>query len=499
MVDILSLHRLDSIPSHIARPTYDPRALIPGIVHIGVGNFHRAHQAIYMDDLFCQGYNRDWAIIGAGVRHEDTRMRAALHAQDWLTTVVEQEHNYESARITAAMVNMLPISIGTDHNILIEALVHPDIRIVSLTITEGGYFVHADTGQFDIAHPDIVQDARTPHAPRTVFGIVARALAIRKEQKSAPFTLLSCDNVPHNGDVTRQAVVELVRLTDADTAQWIDKNVAFPNSMVDRITPATPTQTIQGFYNKYGYYDNAPVFCERFKQWVIEDHFCNGRPELEHVGVHFVPDVTPYETMKIRILNGGHAVIAYAAGLLGIDYVDEAMRDPLITGFLDAVIRGEVIPIMPPVQNTDVHGYLDMCKVRFANPALKDTIKRLCWDGSNRQSKFIVPSIRDRLVQGLMVDGLALVSALWCCYCLGMDEQGQEIADNDPHWQDLQHRAGLAIEQPQAWLGMQDVYGNLAGHKVFERTFVRALQGVQENGVRSAVQSYLSRWGRPPR
>jgi mannitol 2-dehydrogenase len=311
----LSAAALARLPSGVAAPKYRRSDLSAGIVHIGVGNFHRAHQAVYLDDLFNAGRDRDWAIIGAGVRDPDVTIREKLKEQDWLTTVVEQEADTTRAHVTGAMIDFVK---PYDTAALLETLSAPNIRIVSLTVTEGGYYISPATQHFDPTHPDIVYDASHADSPRTAFGLIAAGLKRRRAAGVPPFTVMSCDNIPGNGHVTENAVAGLAELADPEFAGWIRVNVAFPNSMVDRITPATTDRERAFLRDNYGLEDYWPVFCERFRQWVVEDKFPAGRPALETVGVTFTSDVAPYEHMKIRILNGGHAAIAYPAGLLDI-------------------------------------------------------------------------------------------------------------------------------------------------------------------------------------
>src|SRR5690606_31675525 len=349
---------------------------------------------IYLDDLFATGAGHDWALIGAGVRDADEAMRQQLKAQDWLTTVVAQEADTSSARVTGAMIDYLQPG---DSAAIIATLADPAIRIVSLTITEGGYYIDPASQHFDPTHADIAYDAAHAEAPRTAFGLILAGLVRRRAAGIQPFTVMSCDNIPGNGHVTENAVVGLAQLIDPALAQWVKASVAFPNGMVDRITPATSEREKTLLAEQFGIDDNWPVFCEEFKQWVLEDNFPAGRPALEQVGVQFVPDVAPFEHMKIRILNGGHAAIAYRAGLMDIHFVHEAMEQPLIRSFLEKVEREEIIPIVPPVPDTDLGEYYALIERRFSNPKIGDTIQRLCLDGSNRQPKFILPSAADRL------------------------------------------------------------------------------------------------------
>ncbi|MDW5312689.1 mannitol dehydrogenase family protein [Rhizobium sp. PL01] len=488
MTTKLSLANLDAIKATAAIPAYDRASLKAGIIHFGVGNFHRAHQAIYLDDLFNTGSDHDWAIVGAGVLPSDEAMRAKLEAQDFLTTVVEQDNNKSAARVTAPMIDYLRPgnAVAT-----IAALSDPAIRIVSLTITEGGYFIDPASGVFNPKHPAIVADSQNPGDPKTVFGLIIAGLKARKDKGIVPFTVMSCDNIPGNGEVTHAAVSGLARLSDPVLAEWIEANVAFPNGMVDRITPATGPREVGIVADEYGIDDNWPVFCEEFKQWVLEDHFPAGRPALEKVGVQFVPDVAPYEHMKIRILNGGHAAIAYPAALLDIHFVHEAMEDKTVCAFLAKLEEDEIIPVIPPVPNTDLNAYFKKVESRLFNPKIADTIPRLAQDGSNRQPKFILPTTADRLRRGEDVIGLALVSALWCRYLAGSTDSGKAITFNDASADRLHAAAIKAKDDPQAFLALSDIFGDVAQSTLFQKRFAHALRTLWDKGTRATLQLYL--------
>lgn len=488
MTTKLSAASLDAIKS-AAVPHYRRADLTPGIVHFGVGNFHRAHQAVYLDALLNLGEGHDWAIIGAGVRETDEAMRQKLMGQDWLTTVVEQEADSSSARVTGVMVDYLKPG---DSAAVIAKLADPAIRIVSLTITEGGYYIDPASQEFDPKHPDIAYDAAHFEAPKTAFGLILAGLVARKSAGLQPFTVMSCDNIPGNGHVTENAVAGLAALIDPELAAWVKNSVAFPNGMVDRITPATSDREKMLLADNFAIDDAWPVFCENFKQWVLEDNFPAGRPALEKVGVQFVSDVAPYEHMKIRILNGGHATIAYPAGLMDIHFVHEAMENPLVAAFLKKVETEEIIPVVPPVPDTDLNDYLALCEKRFANPKIGDTIRRLCLDGSNRQPKFIIPSAMDRVNANSLLTGLALVSALWCRYCYGTTDSGAVIEPNDPNWDRLTAQSKKARENPAAWLEMSDIYGDLAKAQSFIAAFTKSLNSLWTQGTKATLEAYLA-------
>jgi mannitol 2-dehydrogenase len=484
----LSLSTLDRLPSGVAKPGYAREALSPGILHFGVGNFHRSHQAVYLDRLFSKGKGQDWAIVGAGVFDGEKVGREKLKEQDWLTTVVEQDAGHRVAQVTGVMLDFLTPG---DSAAIIEMLADTAIRIVSLTITEGGYFIDPASGKFNPAHPDIVADSKNIDAPKTVFGLILAGLKRRREAGQTPFTVMSCDNIPHNGKVTSDAVVGLAELADKDLAQWVRDSVAFPNAMVDRITPATTDRERAILAKDFGVEDNWPVFCEPFMQWVLEDRFTAGRPALEEVGVQFVDDVSPFELMKIRILNGGHAAIAYPSGLLDIHFVHEGMQEPLVKAFLDKVEADEIIPTVPPVPGVVLEEYYAQVAQRFSNPTIGDTIRRLCLDGSNRQPKFIIPTIADRLKAGRSIEGLALESALWCRYCFGTTDSGKVIEPNDPNWDRMNTTAKAAKDDPSAWLAMGDIYGDVGRNADFAEAFARWLGALWRDGTRATLQRYL--------
>ncbi len=475
-------------PTPVALPAYDRSKLTPGIVHIGLGNFHRAHMAVYLDDLFALGDSHDWAILGAGVRPGDAKMREALASQDYLSTIITLDPAGNSARRIGAMTGFVPVADDTAP--LIAAMTDPAIRIVSLTVTEGGYFVGPDGG-FDASHPDIVHDATNPATPGTAFGAILAALRARRANGTPPFTVMSCDNLPGNGHVTHATVTGLARLQDAAFATWVHANVAFPNGMVDRITPATGDRE-RTLAATFGLTDPVPVTAEGFRQWVLEDNFPTGRPALEKVGVTFTPHVHAFEAMKIRILNGGHAIIAYPSALMGLTFVHEAMADPLIRAFLRKVETDEVLPHVAPVPDTSIPAYLDLIVERFSNPEVADTTARLCLDGSNRQPKFILPSLNDNLAAGIVPKGLILLSALWCHYCAGVTDAGETIPPNDPDWDALQTRAHAAKADPGIWLQMGTVYGDTGKDPRIIAAFTAALHDVQTKGTKAVLKAYLA-------
>ena len=481
----LCLANLDRLPDNVVGPRYERSSLSPGILHIGVGNFHRSHQMVYLDRLFEQGRDLDWAVVGAGIKPYDAEQRRLLEGQDWLTTVVDLSADGSSARVVGSMIDFCDARAEA----IIARLADPAIRIVSLTITEGGYYIDATSGGFDAEHLEIRHDAEHPGEPATVFGVLLAALGQRRARGLAPFTVLSCDNVPHNGDVTRRTVLGLAALISRDLHDWIAETVAFPNSMVDCITPATSERERELVAESFGLDDAAPVACEPFRQWVIEDDFPQGRPTLEHVGVQFVDDVTPYETMKLRILNASHAAIAYPSALLGYEAVHDAMDDADIARWMMQLMRREVIPLLAPIPGIDFEDYLTTGARRFSNPALGDTIARLCQDGSNRQPKFVLPTVSDALNRGAPVDGLTLEIAFWSRYCAAAADSG--IALDDPRSDQLTSAALAARSDPMAFLGLSEVFGDLSRSEPLAEAFARQLETLWSRGPRDALHRFF--------
>ena len=483
----LNYSSLGSLPASVSVPSYDIKSLQPGIFHIGVGNFHRAHQAMYLDRLFNLGIDHDWGLVGSGIKSGDRGMRLKLQAQDWLTTVVELDENGLTARVCGSMIDF----IETEPCRLIESLLLPEIRIVSLTITEGGYFVDEKTGGFDLDHSDIQYDIRNPETPRTVFGILAAALDKRRKIGLPPFTIMSCDNAPDNGHLTRQALVGLANAISSDLGGWIDKEVAFPSSVVDCITPAISDRERTKLRDLFGIDDAAPVFCEPFRQWVLEDNFPQGRPSFEKVGVEFVDDVAPYELMKLRILNGGHAALSFPSALIGFHYVHEAMGDVAITGYLEKMVAEEIIPTLHPVPGIDFNDYFKLIVERFSNAEVGDTIPRLCVDSSNRLPKFILPIIAANLDSNKDCLGLTLVVAFWCFYCIcAAKKVDNRIVLIDEQAERLKKYALQAEKAPVAFLQMEDIFGQLSTHKVFVTQFSKSLEKILNVGVRKTLESY---------
>ena len=483
----LSNDTLPDLPKDVLRPNYDRAALTAGILHIGVGNFHRAHQSWYLHRLMQEGVALDWAIVGAGVRAYDKVMRERLVAQDFLTTLIELSPEGQSIEVVGSMIDYVPI-VETN-GALIARMAEPDIRIVALTVTEGGYYIDPVTNAFDAHHDDIVHDVAHPHTPRTAFGAMVAALRLRRDTGVGPFTGQSCDNLQGNGDILRQTVVNLARLQDPDLATWIEGNCSFPNSMVDCIVPATGPELIENAHSM-GIDDAVPVSHESFRQWVMEDKFCAGRPAWEKVGVTFTDDVHTYETMKIRLLNAGHQVIVNAGEILSVKTISDCMEHPLIGKLFYKVALEEIVPQVVAVPEITPTAYVDLINARFSNSKIKDTTRRVAFDGSSRHTGFVLPLVRNAIAAGLPIEGLALVEAAWARMCQGTREDGSIIEANDPFWDGLQTAAITARERPQAWLEQKSIYDELAQNSEFAVAFDRWLTIIWRDGMEAAMAAY---------
>ena len=469
---------LPRLPVPIARPDYRLAEATSGIAHIGVGGFHRAHQAAYTDALMNTGEGLEWGICGIGTRAEERAMRDALAAQDYLYTLVELDDRPDTeVRVIGSIRDML--LVGEDGSEAVVArLADPAIRIVSLTITEGGYCLDDSTGQFNAQLPQIQHDLQNPRSPISVFGLLCAALAKRRGHGVGPFTVMSCDNLPHNGDVTRRATLAFASLVDPDLARWIERNVSFPNAMVDRITPMTSTAHRQDLERQHGLDDAWPVVCEPFVQWVLEDRFVAGRPAWEKVGVQFTDDVSPYEEMKIKLLNGSHLALTYLGYLRGYRFVHETMADPLFVEYIRRYMDEDVTPQLAAVPGIDLARYKQTLIERFSNRAIADQLERVCSDGSSKFPKFTVPTINRLIADNTALDRAALVVAAWALYLRGVDENGEQYRIPDPRADFCQSLVAEDDGLAERLLGCEEIFGtrisrSLAFREAFERNLLR--------------------------
>ena len=484
----LNENNLESIQSTVLKPNYIRSNLSAGILHIGVGNFHRAHLSWYLHRLMQKDLAKDWAIIGSGITQYDVKMREGLQVQDFLTTLIELDpEGNQSCEVVGPMIGYVPVEKNNQK--LIIAMSDSNIRIVSLTVTEGGYFLD-ENGDFNLKHPDIIHDINNPDIPKTVFGVIVSALKNRKKNNIGPFTGLSCDNLMQNGNKLKQAITGIAKEQDLELSEWINQNCTFPNAMVDCIVPRTGEIEIDIVRN-LGIEDLAPVSHEDFRQWVIEDKFCKGRPPWEKVGVQFSDNVHGYEDQKIRILNGGHQILANAAELLNIETVRDAMKNKMIVSLLEKIEKDEIIPHIKPVPGYTPLEYYELIASRFSNPSIQDTTRRVAFDGSSRHAGFLVPSIKDGIKHNISIIGLSLAEALWARMCEGTREDGSIIEPNDPHWEKLNACAKKSKENPLEWLEQLEIYGDTSKDDKFRDYFSKWLKMIYEEGVENTLNEYL--------
>jgi mannitol 2-dehydrogenase len=484
----LNENNLESIQSTVLKPNYIRSNLSAGILHIGVGNFHRAHLSWYLHRLMQKDLAKDWAIIGSGITQYDVKMREGLQVQDFLTTLIELDpEGNQSCEVVGPMIGYVPVERNNQK--LIIAMSDSNIRIVSLTVTEGGYFLD-ENGDFNLNHPDIIHDINNPDIPKTVFGVIVSALKNRKKNNIGPFTGLSCDNLMQNGNKLKQAIIGIAKEQDLELSEWINQNCTFPNAMVDCIVPRTGEIEIDIVRN-LGIEDLAPVSHEDFRQWVIEDKFCKGRPPWEKVGVQFSDNVHGYEDQKIRILNGGHQILANAAELLNIETVRDAMKNKMIVSLLEKIEKDEIIPHIKPVPGYTPLEYYELIASRFSNPSIQDTTRRVAFDGSSRHAGFLVPSIKDGIKHNISIIGLSLAEALWARMCEGTREDGSIIEPNDPHWEKLNACAKKSKENPLEWLEQLEIYGDTSKDDKFRDYFSKWLKMIYQEGVENTLNEYL--------
>lgn len=477
---------LRDVDSGIAVPTYDRAGITTGIVHFGVGGFHRAHQAMYIDRLLADGGAREWGICGVGVLPADRRMRDVLAAQDGLYTlsVLAPDGSWDT-RVIGSIIDYL--YAPDDPEAVLAKLADPATRIVSLTVTEGGYHFSATTGAFDADDPEIRADLAPNAVPSTIFGLITEGLARRRARGVAPFTVMSCDNIEGNGHVARATFSAFAGLRDPELGDWVAREVRFPNSMVDRITPMTPPEATAQVERRYGVTDQWPVVTEPFAQWVLEDSFTLGRPDYGAVGVQLVEDVAPYELMKLRLLNASHQALAYFGYLSGYRQVHDAAQDPAFRRFLLRYMDIEATPTLRPVPGVDLGRYKHTLIERFSNPAIGDTVARLCAESSDRIPKWVLPVIRQRLAEGGEIACAAAIVASWARYAEGVDEQGEPIEIVDRLRDRLVPLARRQRDDRTAFLSERSVFGDLIDEPRFVSAYVAALDSLYAKGARATV------------
>jgi fructuronate reductase/mannitol 2-dehydrogenase len=481
-----------TLEQHAARaavPSYDRAGLTAGVVHISVGSFHRSHQAVYFDELAQRGVSSEWGLVGVGLHRRE--MQDALSAQDGLYTVVSRGAGGDRARVVGAITEYLFAPDEADA--VLAALAAERTRLVTLTITAGAYKVDPATGAFAADDPAVIADLARPRRPRSALGYLVEALDRRRRAGLPGFSVLSCDNMPANGAIARTAVVALARLRDARLADWIEEHVAFPSSMVDRITPRTTPQDRAMVRGQFGIDDRWPVMTEPFTQWIVEDAFCNRRPPLDAVGVQFVGDVRPYALMKTRLLNASHSALGHLGSLAGHARTNEAVGDPVFAGYVRRMMCEEIAPLLPAVPGIDLGAYQATLLERFANPAIGDRLSRLCRNASTKVPGHVLSSIREARMTGRPHGLLTLAVAGWVRYLRGIDEDGRPLTMDDPGARRLEALAPPRGGDPRPLLADPRTFGSLAGDRAFADTVARDLRHLDRHGARAVIADRIAR------
>lgn len=477
---------LGTLPSAVEVPSYLGEDLRIGIVHFGVGNFHRSHQAMYVDRLLNAGGARDWAICGVGLLERDARMRDALAEQDGLYTLTLREPDGSNRFGVIGSIRRF-LYAPDDPAALLEQLASPDVRIVSLTVTEGGYVSDPTTGRSPQDDPLVVEEvAGGLENPRTAFGWIVAALRERRRWGIAPFTVMSCDNIQGNGRVARLSVEGVARLVDEELADWIAAEVSFPSTMVDRITPVTTQTDVDRIATELGVEDAWPVSSEPFTQWVIEDVFTRGRPPFEQAGAVLVHDIEPYEAIKLRLLNASHQALAYIGQLSGYEYVHEAVADPRIAAYVRAYMEQEAVPTLVAPDGFDLAAYIDELFVRFGNPHVQDFLARLSVDASNRIPKFVVPVLADGVAAGAAGGVGASILATWRAWCRGVGAGQFPIDDVD-----AEMLVAAAAQEPLGFLRGVPTLAPFLRSPAFVDAYVRAADSLDEEGLEAFFGAVL--------
>ncbi|MGZ3217253.1 mannitol dehydrogenase family protein [Paracoccus sp. T5] len=459
-----------------------PSGAPAGIVHLGLGAFFRAHGAIYVAKAMAAS-GGDWGIVGVSLQSPGTRDK--LKPQGWAYTALELGPQGETPQVVTVLRDVLVAP--ENPQAVLDAMAAPSVRIVSLTVTEKGYCHEPSTGRLNADHPDIRHDLEHP-LPKSAPGFLVRALAARRDAGLRPFTVLCCDNLPENGHVVRGVVLDLARLIDPDLARWIEAEGAFPSTMVDRIVPATTAADLDRLADLTGHRDEAPVMHEPFRQWVVEDSFVNGaRPDLGKVGVQLVEDVTPFEHMKLRMLNGTHSSLAYLGYLAGHETISETVADPVFASFVNRLWRSEIIPALTPPPGEDLGAYADALAARYANPAIRHRTWQIAMDGSQKLPQRILGTIAESRAAGRAVPGLTLAVAAWMRYTSGRDEKGAAIEVKDPLAARL---AALWRDDPAqtvaGFLALTEVFpASLLEDAGFAADLTAALEGLTVRGARA--------------
>ncbi|MEO8346811.1 MAG: mannitol dehydrogenase family protein [Betaproteobacteria bacterium] len=487
----LSLTNLNSLPATVARPGFEPARVAVGILHLGLGAFHRAHQAVYTDDILAA--DPRWGICGVSLK--TPRAIEPLAAQDGLYTLLTRSGEGVAPRVIGSVRQTL--FAGADRNGLIARFADPKIMVVSATVTEKGYCHDPATGTLNVAHPDIAHDLTHPDAPKSTVGIIVAGLAARHAAAAGPLTFVCCDNLPHNGRLVEGLVLDLAERRDPALAAWIRVNVTFPCTMVDRIVPAVTEADVSDAQRLLGVHDAAPVAAEPFGQWIIEDRFAGARPPWDKAGAQFVSDVAPFEWMKLRLLNGSHSTLAYLGFMLGHDFVWQAAQDPELALFVENQMVAEIVPTLTSPPGIDLPAYCEQLMERFCNSALPHRTRQIAMDGSQKLPQRLLGTIRDQMRAGGSWRYLALAVAAWIRYGSGLDERGARIDVQDPlattFAEIVREAQGDPASIADGFLDLKSVFGSdLAAHHAFRESVRNNVEALVRDGTRATLLRHLA-------
>lgn len=470
---------------------YQPSTIETGILHIGVGNFHRAHQQFYINQLLEQEDQKNWGICGVSLLESDRKIVENLRRQDLEYTLTICGRNGQDEIQKIASLRELIWGIENPEAVVVK-IAHPNIKIISLTITEGGYNLDKESQEFNLNDIKIKHDLQHPQKPKTVFGFIAEGLRLRKQNGVGGVTILSCDNLQHNGNTAKKAFLSFIEAQDAELAIWVTENVTFPNSMVDRITPATTDEDIKRLNAKSGIEDHAPVYCEDFCQWVIEDNFAAGRPALQRVGVEFTDDVTAFENMKLSLLNASHTLLSYPSFLKGYRKVDEALQDEDVVQFIRKFMDIDITPYVPAPANTDLELYKQTLIERFANTSVSDQVSRLCFDGISKFPVYIIPNLKKMLNDKKDITRIAFFVATYRHYLKYKTDDNGEVFDIAEPWitqEDLQILDSSEALDFLEFSALKSI--NLKAYKDFIDCYIDFVQQLKNNTAKSVLASIL--------
>lgn len=486
----LNQENLSLLPANVIRPTYNRNDITTTIVHIGVSNFHRSHQAYYTNELMNKYGFTDCGICGIDLLDSDRKIYSILKDQDGLYTLITKQPNgVNRIKIIGSIVEYF---FAPENPVAVIEKMATHIQVITLTIAEDGYHLNEITGEFDMNQALIAEDLKNPLSPNTVFGYLTQALKLRQHRDIGGCTIISCDNIPSNGTTIKNSLFKYLEKAEPELLDWVDQHITFPNTMVDRITPVTRIEDLSYLKNDLQTEDQWPVVCEPFSQWIIEDNFATQRPQWDKVGVQFTQDISPYENMKLRLLNAGHSILGIVGTLLGYHTVDEAACDNDLMTFVEHFMQEEVSPTLDKTKKTDINNYKQNIIARFQNSHIKDSLTRICKESSAKIPLFILPTIQDQLKSNKHIRLGAFIIAAWCKYNDGMDENGNNYEISDELSDILIRTAALSHQSPIRFLEIEPVFKDLINEKIFVDEYLKAIEALRKQTVKKCLRNINS-------